>query len=87
MHLSICICKFDYRKSHFGFKGRTLILIASVPGHCLVSYVVASSVVTFVHKNYFMLSGRYMHMHIPKHEISNYSLTFLDLHKIYANIK
>ena len=23
--------------SHFGFEGRTLILIASVPGHCLFS--------------------------------------------------
>ena len=24
--------------SHFGFKGRTLTLIASVPGHCLLLY-------------------------------------------------
>ena len=45
--------KTQYRISHFGFKGETLVLIAPVPGHCLHSTLdyetkLLSSYVTFL---------------------------------------
>ena len=35
MFLFIYICIVILVISHFSFEGRTLVLIASVPGHCL----------------------------------------------------
>ena len=32
---SLCYVFVALVVSHFGYKGRTLVLIASVPGHCL----------------------------------------------------
>ena len=33
---SVCVLTYcDFVVSHFGFEGGTLVLIASVPGHCL----------------------------------------------------